>query len=258
VKVKSLAFAQVKQARDSKEYFKPHFHQQLSIGAALDGEISFVLGEESMRLGQDVLALINPQTIHSCNPGKSASRSYVMLYLDTHWCARMQGQSGFIPFQNPLIEDKTLTKLYFDAIHSFFQPQIFEMEIEEKLVEFFRALLEREKLSKQPTYEANIQKAREILASNLDEEKILDDLARNLGVDLYGFIRSFKEALGVTPHAFRLNCRIEASKELLRQGMSIAGVAQECGFYDQSHFHHHFKAMTTQTPKSYQRNFLQD
>jgi hypothetical protein len=124
----------------------------------------------------------------------------------------MQGKDEFIPFQNPLIKDKTVVNLYFEAINSFFEPQIFEMQIEEKLVEFFGALLEKEKLSKKPAYEPNIQKAKEALASNLDEEIALGKLAKNLRVDMYGFIRSFKEALGVTPHAFRLNCRIEAAR----------------------------------------------
>lgn len=258
MQAKSLSFAEVRQAKDSKEHFKPHFHQRLSIGAVLDGELSFILGEDSLRLSQGELALINPQIIHACNPEKSASRSYVMLYLDTHWCAHMQSKDEFIPFQNPLIKDKTVVNLYFEAINSFFEPQIFEMQIEEKLVEFFGTLLEKEKLSKKPAYEPNIQKAKEALASNLDEEIALNGLAQTLGVDVYGLVRSFKEALGVTPHAFRLNCRIETARELLQEGTSIAEVAQECGFYDQSHFHHHFKAMTTQTPKAYQRNFLQD
>ena len=258
MKAKSLYFAEAREANHSKEHFKPHFHQRLSIGAVLDGELSFVLGDEIMRLGQGELALINPQTIHACNPEKSLPRSYTMLYLDTHWCAHMQGEGNFTPFQNPIIKDKTLINLYFDAIHSFFEPQVFEMQMEEKLVEFFGALLEREKLSKQLDYKPNIQKAREILASNLDEELCISELASSLEVDTYGFIRTFKDALGTTPHAFRLNCRIEAARELLRRGKNIAEVAQECGFYDQSHLHHHFKAMTTQTPKAYQRNFLQD
>lgn len=148
MQAKSLSFAEVRQAKDSKEHFKPHFHQRLSIGAVLDGELSFILGEDSLRLSQGELALINPQIIHACNPEKSASRSYVMLYLDTHWCAHMQSKDEFIPFQNPLIKDKTVVNLYFEAINSFFEPQIFEMQIEEKLVEFLELCLKRKNYQK--------------------------------------------------------------------------------------------------------------
>ena len=47
------------------------------------------------------------------------------------------------------------------------------------------------------------------------------------------------------------------SRALLRQGRDIADVALACGFFDQSHFHRYFKAMTTVTPQEYRINFLQ-
>ncbi len=62
------------------------------------------------------------------------------------------------------------------------------------------------------------------------------------------------------PHmhkTFRLNCRIELAKKLLQKGFGLSQVALECGFFDQSHFHRHFKAITTVTPKEYQVNFIQ-
>jgi AraC-like DNA-binding protein len=51
-----------------------------------------------------------------------------------------------------------------------------------------------------------------------------------------------------------MNCRIEHARSLLQKGRTIADTALACGFFDQSHFHHHFKAMTTVTPKQYQRS----
>jgi len=66
-----------------------------------------------------------------------------------------------------------------------------------------------------------------------------------------------REATGITPHAYRLNCRIELAKKFLQKGYDLSQVALECGFFDQSHFHRHFKAITTVTPKEYQVNFIQ-
>lgn len=54
-----------------------------------------------------------------------------------------------------------------------------------------------------------------------------------------------------------MNCRIEQAKEFLREGRDITDTALECGFFDQSHFHRHFKAMTTVTPQEYRVNFIQ-
>ena len=85
----------------------------------------------------------------------------------------------------------------------------------------------------------------------------LESLARELDSNPYTLLRKFKAETGVTPHAFRMNCRIEKAREYLRQGVDIAEVALECGFFDQSHMHRYFKAITTVTPKEYQVNFLQ-
>ena len=85
----------------------------------------------------------------------------------------------------------------------------------------------------------------------------MSQLAPKLGANPYTLLRQFKAATGVTPHAYRLNCRIELAKRLLQEGCDLSQVALECGFFDQSHFHRHFKAMTTVTPGAYQVNFVQ-
>ena len=54
-----------------------------------------------------------------------------------------------------------------------------------------------------------------------------------------------------------MNCRIDLARTLLQKGTDIGEVALVCGFFDQSHFHRHFKAMTTVTPREYQLNFIQ-
>mgnify|MGYP000426327166 FL=1 len=61
----------------------------------------------------------------------------------------------------------------------------------------------------------------------------------------------------MTPRGWRMDCRIERARALLQEGMAIGEVALACGFFDQSHFHRHFKTMTTVTPREYQLNFVQ-
>jgi len=258
VQAGTLPFAEARFATRSFEHFKSHLHQRLSIGAVLEGEVEFTLGEKAFTLQSGTLALINPHVLHACNPSPSKPRTYGMLYLDTAWCASLQGREVFAPFQTPLLEDASLVTHYFDTLTTLLDPKGFRMEKEEKLTEFFGALLERVRFLPAMPSTPCIARAQEMLTCNLEEELPLEALAHTAGGSVYGLIRAFKASVGVTPHAFRLNCRIEAARRYLQQGRVIAEVAQMCGFYDQSHFHHHFKAFTTQTPKAYQRNFLQD
>jgi len=57
-----------------------------------------------------------------------------------------------------------------------------------------------------------------------------------------------------TPHAYMLNQKIYKSKALLQNNISIAEVAIELGFFDQSHFHKAFKSVYALTPKEFLEN----
>jgi AraC-like DNA-binding protein len=60
----------------------------------------------------------------------------------------------------------------------------------------------------------------------------------------------FKKELGLTPHAFITNYKINQAKNLLSTNSlkSLSEVAIESGFYDQSHFSKAFKRVFAITP----------
>ncbi|MPZ57818.1 MAG: helix-turn-helix domain-containing protein [Rhizobiales bacterium] len=70
--------------------------------------------------------------------------------------------------------------------------------------------------------------------------------ARNLTREAY--IRAFTRRFGMTPHAYRVNLRLNEGRALLRQGYAIADVAAAAGFSDQSHFGRSFLACFGATP----------
>jgi len=64
--------------------------------------------------------------------------------------------------------------------------------------------------------------------------------------------RALRAATGLTPHAYQIDLRINAARQRLRAGESLADVAHAVGFYDQSHFHHSFRERVAATPRHYQ------
>jgi len=61
------------------------------------------------------------------------------------------------------------------------------------------------------------------------------------------FASLFKQSIGLTPHQYVIQCRVEAAKHLLRQGeLTIAEIADSLGFAHQSHFNHYFKTSNAQ------------
>ncbi|MBP1545954.1 MAG: helix-turn-helix transcriptional regulator [Oscillospiraceae bacterium] len=105
------------------------------------------------------------------------------------------------------------------------------------------------------------QPLRERLDTVPERNFSIDLLAKEIFISKYYFIRSFKKAVGLTPHKYQIQNRIRKSQRLLSEGNSIAEIAYSVGFYDQSHFEKCFKRIVGITPSEYKLslgNFLQD
>jgi AraC-like DNA-binding protein len=85
------------------------------------------------------------------------------------------------------------------------------------------------------------------------QDLTLDELAAAAGLSRYYFLRAFRRAVGVTPHAYLTGRRIAAAKAFLAGTVPLSEVAVACGFYDQSHFTRSFKGCTGVTPGQYRR-----
>lgn len=67
--------------------------------------------------------------------------------------------------------------------------------------------------------------------------------------------RSFRENTGESPARYRLRCRLERAKELLKYSSKpVVEIAGECGFNDQSHFTKVFKQELGLTPAKWRKN----
>jgi AraC family transcriptional regulator len=82
----------------------------------------------------------------------------------------------------------------------------------------------------------------------------LKEVARDCRLSVAHFSRAFHRTLGVTPHNWLIEQRIVLSREKLRDDrLSLADVAMECGFCDQSHFTHAFKRIVGISPGAWRR-----
>ena len=89
----------------------------------------------------------------------------------------------------------------------------------------------------------------DFIEANLGEDLSVPRLAGEAGVSAHAFGPAFARAMGVTPHAFVLQRRLERAKQLLRAtSLPIAGIAAQVGFASQSHLATAFKRATGSTP----------
>jgi AraC family transcriptional regulator len=94
----------------------------------------------------------------------------------------------------------------------------------------------------------------EYIESNLARTLTLRELANINGLSTYHFARMFKTAMGVTPHRYVLERRVERAKAMLRTTrVTLADIGLSAGFCGQSHFTTAFRRLTGMTPAEFQR-----
>jgi transcriptional regulator GlxA family with amidase domain len=92
----------------------------------------------------------------------------------------------------------------------------------------------------------------EYIVTHLNENITNDALAEVAGLSVCHFARMFKQTVGVSPHRYVLQCRIEWARELLADtDMPLSEIAIVTGFSDQSHYTRWFREIIGVTPGSY-------
>jgi len=119
------------------------------------------------------------------------------------------------------------------------------VEIPERF--FSRALLRQSGL---PGYK--LRRAVDFIQAHIDQPIHLEQLAASVALSPFHFHRQFKKAMGMTPHQYIVQLRMDRAKKLLSNSdMPLAAVAAQVGFADQSHFSSTFRRTTSMTPRIY-------
>ena len=94
----------------------------------------------------------------------------------------------------------------------------------------------------------------EYIQFHLHGDLWLNQIANHVGISPYYLAHAFKVTTGISPHQYVLHCRLEQAQRLLRATkMSIAAIAYEVGFGNQSHMTTVFRKILRTTPKLYRQ-----
>ena len=99
-----------------------------------------------------------------------------------------------------------------------------------------------------------LRRVLEFLGAHLTEDIGLDELAQLVGLSQSQFARAFKVSTGLPPCQWCLQNRVKRAQEMLSNGNdSVADIAIQDGFADQSHFTKTFRRVTGTTPANWKR-----
>jgi AraC family transcriptional regulator len=100
-----------------------------------------------------------------------------------------------------------------------------------------------------------LQRIIEYIHEHLQEELSLFELARTAKLSPHYFATAFKASMGISPHRYVIEQRIDRARDLLRRGdKTISEIAYAVGFSSQSHLTVNFRRTMGVTPRKFRQS----
>jgi AraC-like DNA-binding protein len=104
-----------------------------------------------------------------------------------------------------------------------------------------------------------LQRVLDRMKLDLSADLDLNTLAAESGYSRSHFLRTFRAAIGCSPHQWLTRLRVEQAKTILReQSISLIDIALACGFSSHAHFSNTFRQIIGVTPSEYRRSHSPD
>ena len=248
------------QTEYSAHQFSPHFHDHYAFFSVKKGVNEGGFKRKKYTITPADFLIIHPGEIHSGNSHSGRLLTYL----------------SFCPTEKFLMNATESMELValpsFEAITSNAEVIVQKFEtfvkassvnsngflLEQSLTDFLGSLIEEisDKAivsTQKQVYNEKIKLARKYIEENHTQNFSLAELSRYTGLSPFHLLRSFKKCVGLTPHSYLHNFRIEMAKKKIYKQSSLTHLAYETGFYDQSHFIRHFKKINGVSPSVFKQ-----
>lgn len=240
--------------------FSRHTHEGFAIGVIVGGAEAFTYQGSVHVAPTGSIVVIHPGEVHTGHAAIKSGWSYRMLYPDASLLQRaaseVAGETRQMPyFSTPVIQDKQLAACM-SHLHMALETSNDRLERESRFQWILAQLVTRH-ASERLVFRSvgrehrSVKRIQEYLAAHFTDNISLEQLAAIAELSPFHLIRVFRRQVGLPPHAYRIQVRVQRAKTLLALGLPIAQVALETGFVDQSHLTNHFKRIVGVTPGQY-------
>jgi AraC-like DNA-binding protein len=265
-RAEDLGGVELLRATLSEFAFSPHAHEEFFIALTEAGLATPTYRGDRHVIGPGDLIVLNPEEVHAGGPPPELSWTYRALYLRADLmleiAAEFSADKSTVPtFGRDVVRDRDVVARLRRFHRLAESPRSSVLEREACLAEALVMLAGRHAAPahapRSPGRERGaVRLSRQYLEEHAEENVSLHALARSAGLSAFHLCRVFREAVGMTPHAYQTQVRVRRAKSLLRAGLPITLAAAEAGFYDQAHLTRHFKRIVGLTPGRYVRDAI--
>lgn len=250
------------EGRFSQFRFDRHYHLDYHVALVTDGVQRQRLNGESVLLAPGTIQLMPPCEIHD---GISAGeQSYtlktfrVSADLLSGLTEELAGHDRFTALGGAVLQDRGLS-IELSRLHESLRDGLKSdpLFVESQWLLLLGRLFAQTRMLKPQLVKGNLsavqwQRVKDYCSAHLAEKITLLELAALCGLERFHFLKLFKQTVGMTPHAWLIRLRLEQACVLLSHTRwDLTRIAQEVGFYDQSHFNRAFKRAFGVAPSRY-------
>lgn len=242
--------------------FSRHFHEEYAVGVIEKGALGFQYRGEKHVAYSGTINLANPGEPHNGYPAAESGWTYRMFYFEPRMLEQIVTEATAkkrTPFFLPgVIKDLNLAKK-FHLLHRILMIESDSlMEEETMLMETLIQLVARYaddkyEISRFSKNRPSIFSAKEYIDVFYSKNLSITQLAQMANMSPFHFTRSFTQEIGIPPHTYLNQVRIQQAKTRIKQQFPLADIALETGFTDQSHFTRKFKQISGMTPGQYSK-----
>jgi AraC-like DNA-binding protein len=242
--------------------FARHVHEEFCLGIIVGGVEAVRYRGTTHIAPTGSLVVFQPDEGHSNWAATAAGWSFQVIYPAIDLLQRAIGAEETtiaMPFfADPIIADRSLFCQISQFHAQLAHPQTtIQLEQESQLLAILQTLVTRHAVWHKPNQftigreHRAVKQIKDYLQVYYAQDPSLEDLSTVCGLSPFHLARVFRKATGLPPHAYLISLRIAHAKIHLCQNRSLAEIAIDLGFTDQSHFTHTFKAWVGIPPGQY-------
>lgn len=239
----------------SSHSFSRHTHDQFGIGMVMHGAQDSASGRGQVRATPGHMITVNPNEVHDGRPVAGQARGWRMLYLEPALIApivKSMGHSTGAEFIHPVLYHPCAAAAFTRLYTALAKPGLAPWNeiVEQELFQILTPLLGNIQSTQVQLLSKELAQAKARIDAHPEVPVSLTELAAEARLSRFHFLRAFKAATHLPPHAYRLQRQLQMARRLIIAGHTVIQAAHLAGFADQSHLTRRFVSNYGLTPGS--------